>query len=161
VWPVDYQNYPHLPVLYQETINALCPYSPGKYVDGTIGAGGHAWGILDKCAPEGRLLGLDVDPQALSITMHRLLPSFEGRFNLVQSSYRHLAGEINRLGWGKVDGILLDLGVSSMQIDTPQRGFSFQSEGPLDMRLNPEAPQTAADLLNTLSEGDLAQIIWE
>jgi 16S rRNA (cytosine1402-N4)-methyltransferase len=161
LWPAEYQNYPHLPVLYQETINALYPHSPGKYVDGTIGAGGHAWGILEKSAPEGRLLGLDVDPQALSITVHRLLPSFEGRFTLVQTSYINLADEIRRMGWDKVDGILLDLGVSSMQIDTPQRGFSFQSEGPLDMRLNPQAPQTAADLINTLSESDLAQIIWE
>jgi 16S rRNA (cytosine1402-N4)-methyltransferase len=160
VWPADHLAYPHLPVLYQEILNALYPQSPGLYVDGTIGAGGHAWGILDKSAPEGRLLGLDVDPQALSITAGRL-KSFEGRFTLVRASYLTLANQIQKAGWQKVDGILLDLGVSSMQIDTPERGFSFKSDGPLDMRLDPGQANTAADLVNHLSEEDLAKLIWE
>lgn len=160
MWPPEHLAYPHLPVLYQETINALRPHSPGKYLDGTIGAGGHAWGILEKSAPEGHLLGLDVDPQALSIASQRL-NDFEGRFHLVHAAYCTLVNEIHRAGWNEVHGILLDLGVSSMQIDTPERGFSFQSEGPLDMRLNPDQPTSAADLLNTSNEEDLARIIWE
>ncbi|MCE1251981.1 MAG: 16S rRNA (cytosine(1402)-N(4))-methyltransferase RsmH [Anaerolineae bacterium] len=141
-------------------MDALHPHSPGKYVDGTVGAGGHAWGILERSAPDGGLLGLDVDPQALSISAQRL-SSFAGRFTLVRASYTALRDEINRAGWAAVDGILLDLGVSSMQIDTPERGFSFISEGPLDMRLNPAQPTTAADLLNTLDETELARIIYE
>ena len=160
MWPAEYLAYPHLPVLYQEIIDALHPHSPGKYVDGTVGAGGHARGILEKSAPEGCLLGLDVDPQALSISTQRL-SAFSGRFTLVRASYTALSVEIQRLGWQAVDGILLDLGVSSMQIDTPERGFSFLSDGPLDMRLNPDQPTTAADLLNTLDESELARIIYE
>jgi 16S rRNA (cytosine1402-N4)-methyltransferase len=160
VWPADHLAYPHLPVLYQEILNALHPQSPGLYVDGTIGAGGHAWGILDKSAPRGRLLGLDVDPQALSITRDRL-KSFEGRFDLVRASYLTLTDQIKKAGWQDVQGILLDLGVSSMQIDTPERGFSFMSDGPLDMRLDPGQPTTAADLINGLGEEDLSKLIWE
>jgi 16S rRNA (cytosine1402-N4)-methyltransferase len=160
VWPSDFLAYPHLPVLYQEILDALQPQSPGRYVDGTIGAGGHAWGILEKSIPEGRLLGLDVDPQALSITADRL-KSFEGRFTLVRDSYLTLADQIKKIGWHEVNGILLDLGVSSMQIDTPERGFSFMIDGPLDMRLDPGQPATAASLVNHLSEEELSKLIWE
>ena len=129
-------------------------------MDGTIGAGGHAWGILEKSAPEGRLLGLDVDPQALSITGNRL-KFFEGRFDLVRASYLSLTDQIQKVGWQKVNGILLDLGVSSMQIDTPERGFSFLTDGPLDMRLDPGQTTTASDLVNHLGEEELSKLIWE
>lgn len=160
MWPDNYLTYPHLPVLYQEILDALCPKSPGLYVDGTVGAGGHAWGILTKSAPQGSLLGFDVDPKALQIAAERLLP-FKGRFELVQMSYTAITEQAHKIGWNAVNGIVLDLGVSSMQIDNPERGFSFQSDGPLDMRLDPGQKTTAADLLNQLEENDLAKIIWE
>ncbi len=150
---------PHQPVLYNEILNALHPFSPGLYIDGTVGAGGHAWGILDACKPEGRLLGLDLDPQALEIA-NRRLSIFNPRVTLVQASYTTLLEQVRRLGWQQVNGILLDLGVSSIQLDQPERGFSFLNEGPLDMRFGPEIPESAEDLINTLPETDLADLIW-
>jgi len=150
---------PHLPVLYHEIIHALQPRSPGKYIDATVGAGGHAWGILDESAPDGLLLALDRDPQALAIASQRLF-DFKERVTLVHASYTHLLDEMLRMGWPTVDGIIFDLGLSSMQLDTPERGFSFQSEGPLDMRFDPTEPVNAAELVNTLAEDDLADLIW-
>jgi 16S rRNA (cytosine1402-N4)-methyltransferase len=150
---------PHVSVLYHEIILALRPRSPGFYVDGTVGAGGHAWGILEASSPEGRLLGLDLDPQALELANQRLI-NYGPRAVLVQASYTTLADQVHRLGWPQVDGIVLDLGVSSMQLDTPERGFSFQTHGPLDMRFGPQQPLQAADLVNTLPEADLADLLW-
>lgn len=149
----------HVPVLYQSVLSALCPFSPGTYVDATLGAGGHASGILDASAPDGRLLGLDVDPQALAIASQRLTV-YGQRVLVRRASYVTLSQQLAGLGWDAVDGILIDLGASSMQFDTPQRGFSFQSDGPLDMRFDPARPQTAADLVNGLPERDLADLIW-
>ena len=151
---------PHLPVLYQEIITALDPKSPGRYVDGTVGAGGHAWGLLERSSPAGQLLGLDVDPQALRLADARLA-EFGKRATLRRASYTKIRDELTGLGWESVQGIVLDLGASSMQFDTPLRGFSFQAEGPLDMRFNPEAPTTAADLVNRLSERELSDLIWQ
>jgi len=151
---------PHQPVLYHEIIHALHPFSPGLYVDATVGAGGHAWGILDTCRPDGRLLGLDLDPQALEIASQRL-SVFNPRVTLVQASYTSLLEQINRRGWQQVHGIVLDLGVSSIQLDRPERGFSFLAEGPLDMRFGPDQPTNAEELINTLSEADLADLIWQ
>lgn len=151
---------PHQPVLYQEIIHALQPRRGGRYVDGTLGAGGHAVGILVASAPDGRLLGLDVDPQALLIARERLA-SFGSRASIVQASYIYLQEQMEVLGWASVDGILLDLGVSSMQLDIPERGFSFQVEAPLDMRFDPGGSLTAADLVNTLSEKELADILYQ
>ncbi len=150
---------PHEPVLYQEIIHALRPQRAGKYVDGTLGAGGHAWGILQASGEGGRLLGLDVDPQALALARQRLAEYGE-RATVVQASYTELSTQLAALGWGAVDGILLDLGASSMQFDTPGRGFSFQADGPLDMRFSPENPVTAADLVNDLPENELADLIY-
>lgn len=152
-------NTPHLPVLYQEIIHALSPHSPGRYVDATVGAGGHAWGILNASHPQGLLLGLDLDPQALEIASQRL-SAFESRVTLRQASYTTLTHQLADLGWESVDGIVIDLGVSSMQIDTPERGFSFLADGPLDMRFSPQQPTSAADLVNTLPENDLADLIY-
>src|SRR5512143_2545547 len=123
----------HKPVLYKEIIHALQPKNRGRYIDGTVGAGGHARGILEACAPDGRLLGLDVDPQALALARETLAP-FGERARLVQASYETLSAQLAALGWQAVDGILLDLGASSMQFDRPERGFSFLQDGPLDMR---------------------------
>jgi len=129
-------------------------------VDGTLGAGGHARGILEACAPDGQLLGLDVDPQALAIARKTLAP-YEQRIHLAQASYTTLSAQLKQFGWNEVDGIVLDLGASSMQFDTPERGFSFMQDAPLDMRFGPHAPQTAADLVNKLSERELADLIYQ
>jgi 16S rRNA (cytosine1402-N4)-methyltransferase len=131
----------------------------GRYVDGTLGAGGHARGILEACAPDGRLLGLDVDPQALAIARKTLAP-YEHRIHLAQASYTSLSDQLAQLGWDQVDGIVLDLGASSMQFDTPERGFSFLQDAPLDMRFGPHFEQTAADLVNKSSERELADLIY-
>jgi len=150
---------PHVPVLYHQIISALRPASPGFYVDATIGAGGHALGILEESSPRGQLLGLDVDPLALELSLQRL-HLFKHRIHLVHSSYTELHATLLSLGWNLVDGIVIDLGVSSMQIDTPQRGFSFQHDGPLDMRFDPAQPVSAEDIVNHSPESELADIIW-
>jgi 16S rRNA (cytosine1402-N4)-methyltransferase len=129
-------------------------------VDGTLGAGGHARGIMEASAPDGQLLGLDVDPQALALARKNLAP-YEGRIHLAQASYTSLSTQLARLGWEAVNGILLDLGASSMQFDTPERGFSFLHDAPLDMRFGPHVPQTAADLVNKYSERELADLIYQ
>lgn len=149
----------HLPVLYNEIIHAMQPHWEGLYIDGTLGAGGHAWGILQACSPDGQLLGMDVDPQALDLAQEKLA-EFGGRAILVRASYRSLLQQVENLGWHRVDGILLDLGLSSMQLDTPARGFSFQSEAPLDMRFDPEGKVCAADLVNNLDEFKLADLLY-
>lgn len=128
-------------------------------MDATVGAGGHAWGILEASSPAGLLLALDRDPQALALASQRL-SVFSGRVFLIQAGYDTLLEQLRELGWEQVDGILFDLGVSSMQLDQPQRGFSFLSEGPLDMRFDPEDSITAADLVNSLPEKELAELIW-
>ncbi|MGQ9833616.1 MAG: 16S rRNA (cytosine(1402)-N(4))-methyltransferase RsmH [Candidatus Villigracilaceae bacterium] len=150
---------PHQPVLYHEIIHALQPKSPGFYVDGTVGAGGHARGILEACAPDGRLLGLDLDPQALALAGETLAP-YQPRFHLIQASYAALDSVLLQLGWPPVQGILLDLGLSSMQVDHPERGFSFLHDGPLDMRFDPRQAVSAADLVNTLPQAELADILY-
>ena len=152
-------NAQHQPVLYQEIIHALQPKRGGLYIDGTLGAGGHARGILEACAPDGLLLGLDVDPQALALARENLAPYVQ-RLTLVQASYLSILDQMAALGWDAIDGIVLDLGASSMQFDTPTRGFSFLHDGPLDMRSAPRAPQTAADLINGLPERELADLIY-
>lgn len=149
----------HLPVLYHEIIHAMRPHSPGRYVDGTVGAGGHARGILEACAPDGQLLGFDLDPQALALARETLAP-FGQRAQLVQASYTCLPHQLQQLGWEAVDGILLDLGLSSMQLDTPARGFSFQQDAPLDMRFSPSNPVSAAGLVNGLDEDELADLLY-
>lgn len=149
----------HKPVLYQEIIHALQPKRGGRYVDGTLGAGGHARGILEACAPDGLLLGLDVDPQALALARETLAP-YEGRIHLVQASHITLSEQLAALKWDLVDGILLDLGAASVQFDNAERGFSFIQDGPLDMRFSPHALMSAEDIVNTFDEKELADIIF-
>jgi 16S rRNA (cytosine1402-N4)-methyltransferase len=153
-------NTPHVSVLYKEIIHALQPRSGGRYVDGTLGAGGHARGIMEASVPDGQLLGLDVDPQALAIA-RKILAPYEHRIHLAQASYTSLTDQLVELGWDAVDGIVLDLGASSMQFDTPERGFSFLQDAPLDMRFGPHVAQTAADIVNSYSERELADLIYE
>ena len=157
---VDPASTPHRPVLYQQTIEYLAPKSPGLYLDCTAGAGGHSEGILQASSPNGLLLALDLDPLAISLTQTRLAP-FGERANVVQASYVEAAGILQRMGWNALDGILMDLGVSSMQLDQQARGFSFRYDAPLDMRFDPNKGPSAADLLNSLSEKDLADLIWK
>jgi 16S rRNA (cytosine1402-N4)-methyltransferase len=148
----------HQPVLYKEIIHALRPRRGGRYVDATLGAGGHACGLLAGSDPDGELLGLDVDPQALELAGRRLA-HFGGRAHLVRSSYVGLNEALASLGWEQVDGILLDLGASSMQFDRPERGFSFLADGPLDMRFDPSNPLNAAEIVNEWPEADLADVL--
>ncbi len=149
----------HQPVMVEEVVRALQVHDGGRYVDATVGTGGHAQAILE-AAPRVRLLGLDVDPDALALARERLAP-YGDRVVLRRASYTRLPTELARLGWEKVDGIVADLGVSSLQLDRPDRGFSFREAGPLDMRFDPEAPVTAAQLVNTLTEEALAEIFWK
>ena len=127
-------------------------------MDGTLGAGGHAAGLLAASEPGGLLLGLDVDPQALELARRNLAP-FGERACLKRASYTSLPDQLASLGWDCVDGILLDLGASSMQFDTAERGFSFLADGPLDMRFDPSNPLTAAEIVNTWPEDELADVL--
>ena len=150
---------PHQPVLYNEIIHLLRPHRAGRYVDCTVGAGGHAWGILQACEPDGLLLGFDVDTYALQLA-RKHLESFSNRATLVHSSFTNLSKELNAVGWQMVDGILLDLGISSMQLDIPERGFSFRKDALLDMRFDLRNPMRAIDLVNNLSEKELADVLY-
>lgn len=149
----------HTPVLYQNVLTALPIHAAGRYIDGTVGAGGHATGILKASSPEGLLLGLDRDPHALQVAGKKLT-QYRERVFLHQASYEDMQVHAQEIGWEGVDGILLDLGLSSMQLDDPQRGFSFQREGTLDMRFDPDTEQSAYHLVNELDVEALADIIW-
>jgi 16S rRNA (cytosine1402-N4)-methyltransferase len=151
---------PHLSVLYQESINLLQPKNHGRYVDGTLGAGGHAAGILESSKPDGLLLGLDIDDQALVIAQARLA-GYGSRAFLKKDSYANIARQLQTINWTCADGILLDLGLSSMQMDTTDRGFSFMHDAPLDMRFNKDQKRTAAEIINTWSEKELVKVLWE
>ena len=149
----------HIPVLYEQVLSWLQPRSGGWYIDATVGAGGHAKGILAASEPDGRLLGLDADPEALSFARQVLAP-FGDRVVLRAANFRQIGAEAEALGIGQVDGILMDLGLSSRQLDDAERGFAFGQDGPLDMRMDRSQGQRAADLVNTLSEADLEDILW-
>ena len=129
-------------------------------MDGTLGAGGHAVGLLAASEPGGKLLGLDIDPVALDLARQKLAP-FGERACLIKASYSSLREQMATLGWDTVDGILLDLGASSMQFDTPERGFSFLADGPLDMRFDPTNPLTAAEIINSWPEEELADVLFK
>ncbi len=148
----------HTPVLYQHVLAALLLRADGCYIDGTVGAAGHAHGILKSTAPDGYLLGLDRDPHALALAAERL-SEFGARVSLHQASFAEIDEVAHKLNWQNVDGILLDIGLSSMQLDDGSRGFSFRLEGPLDMRFDPTQSLTAEELVNTTSEQALTTII--
>jgi 16S rRNA (cytosine1402-N4)-methyltransferase len=148
-------------VLLEEVLAGLNLRTGGAYIDGTVGAGGHSAAILER-AEGSRLLGLDVDPLSLDIASERLRPYIEvGRARLVRSNFERLDEIAKAEGFLEADGVLLDLGVSSMQLDRPERGFSFRTDGPLDMRLDPSLSESAADLVNHLPEGALADLIYK
>jgi 16S rRNA (cytosine1402-N4)-methyltransferase len=152
----------HIPVMLEEVLKYLQPRAGGYYVDGTLGGGGHAEAILERSAPGGKVLGIDSDAQALSRVERRLATAVEdGRLVLVHGSFSELARIVDEAGFvSSVDGVLLDLGFSSYQMDDAGRGFSFSADGPLDMRLDQSQELTAADLINSASEKELADIFW-
>jgi 16S rRNA (cytosine1402-N4)-methyltransferase len=133
--------------------------SGGRYVDGTVGGGGYAEAILEASAPDGMLLGLDLDAEAIARVLERLR-SFESRLLLERANFADLPRVLEKKGWQRVDGIVIDLGVSSFQLDDPNRGFSFTHDGVLDMRMDSNLSLTAADLVNSLPEEDLANLIF-
>ncbi len=154
------ENLAHVSVLFHQVIEWLAPRAGGRYIDGTLGAGGHAAGILEASAPTGRLLGLDADPAALAIAAQNLT-RFGDRARLVHSNFENLNAVAAANGFLPADGIVLDLGLSSMQLSDAGRGFSFASDDALDMRFNPDDATTAADLINLLDEKALADLIFE
>lgn len=150
----------HKPVLFDEVLTALAIRPSGKYVDATYGRGGHTRGILDQLGPEGRVIAIDQDPEAIKSGHDEL--SNEQRLALWYGSFGDLRQCIDEKGWlGQVDGILLDLGVSSPQLDTAERGFSFLVDGPLDMRMNPAYGKDAASWLAQAREQDIAEVLRE
>jgi 16S rRNA (cytosine1402-N4)-methyltransferase len=148
----------HVPVLREAVIELLGCHAGGVYVDGTVGGGGYAEAILQASAPDGVLIALDSDAEAIARVRIRL-PSYQNRLFLAKANFADLPHHLEKLGLGPVDGIVVDLGVSSFQLTDGARGFSFMLDGPLDMRMDRDLPQTAADLVNLLSERDLADVI--
>lgn len=150
----------HKPVLVAEVLHFLEPRSGEIFVDATVGGGGHSSMLIPRLLPGGRLIGLDRDPEAINAARERLA-DYSDNVELVQADFRDLKKVLTEKGIGAVDGLLFDLGVSSYQLDNPERGFSYQREAPLDMRMSPEQELTAADIVNNWSEEKLATIIWQ
>ncbi len=147
----------HTPVLLAETIDLLRCRPGGKYVDATIGLGGHAEAILQRILPDGRLVGLDRDEESLALARQRLLP-YAGSVRLFHENFKNLPLVLNNMGFRPVDGIVIDLGISYFQMVSPERGFSFRADAMLDMRMDRSQRLTAADLVNNLTEHQLADI---
>ncbi len=150
----------HIPVMVAEVVAVLPCSTSAVIVDGTLGLGGYAAAILNACAPDGVVLGCDVDAAAIQIAQHNLV-EFGARMRIVQGSYANIPNYVQAQGWSAVDGICVDIGVSSLQLDQDDRGFSFQRQGPLDMRMNTDLVETAADLVNTASADDIAPWVGE
>jgi 16S rRNA (cytosine1402-N4)-methyltransferase len=148
----------HNPVMVEEVLAALGPKPGGKFADGTLGSGGHAAAMLRASAPTGWLFGCDRDGDALDAARARLAAEFAGRFELRRGNFAELPDWVPA---GSCDGVLLDLGVSSPQLDRAERGFSFQQDGPLDMRMDARQALTAAELVNSASADELAKIFWD
>ena len=149
----------HYSVLLNETIENLNIKPDGIYVDGTLGGGGHAYQVASRLSEKGRLIGIDQDADAIAAAGERL-KEFGDKITIIRSNYANLTEELHRIGVEKVDGIVLDLGVSSFQLDTPERGFTYRDENaPLDMRMDDRQSLTAKDIVNGYSEMDLYRII--
>jgi 16S rRNA (cytosine1402-N4)-methyltransferase len=149
----------HVPVLLGEVLAWLQPRQDGLYVDGTLGLGGHGQAILESSSPTGRLIGFEWDEDAAGKAAEQLAPHVE-RLRIVRASYADLVPELARLGVGQIDGLIADLGVSSLQLDRAERGFSFRTESDLDMRMDRRNPMTAASLVARLTEEQLADIFY-
>lgn len=150
----------HVSVLLDEVVAWLRPRAGGRYVDATVGNGGHAAAVLEASSPDGRLLGLDADPVAVEVARSHLA-SFGDRATIVNASFREMAGVVEANAFGPVDGIVMDLGISSRQLDVGGRGFSFRRDEPLDMRFDPTRGESAADLLNRADEAEIADILYQ
>ena len=153
-------NRPHIPVLLNEVMQNLALKPNDNVIDGTLGAAGHSAAMLEAIKPNGKLLGIDLDETALILAKNALAP-FGSRAMLVHGNYRDVQSLIAQARFGPVQAALLDLGYSSMEIDDATRGFSFKNDGPLDMRFNAQQELTAAEIVNTWSESDLTDIIWQ
>lgn len=150
----------HKSILLEETIRGLCIKENGIYVDGTLGGGGHAYQVCKHLKDKGSMIGIDQDKAAISAASERLR-DFGEKVTIVRENYCNIKSVLNRLGIEKVDGILLDLGVSSYQLDTAERGFSYRMDGPLDMRMDGRKEKTASDIVNGYSEQELYRVIRE
>lgn len=153
-------NHHHMPVMLDQAIEALKIVPGGKYIDCTVGEGGHSQVILQRSLPGGQLLGFDADPQAIQIARSRLA-KFGKSVLLVNENFVNLKAICSKYNFRPVHGILFDLGMSSAQVDKAERGFSFNKEAPLDMRFSPDQKLSAAEIVNNYSEKDLAMIIWK
>ncbi|WP_428262635.1 16S rRNA (cytosine(1402)-N(4))-methyltransferase RsmH [Haliangium sp.] len=154
------RGFAHTPVLAVEVVAYLAPRSGGYYCDGTLGGGGHARQVLEASAPDGRLLGIDRDPAALAAA-GATLNQFGERIQLVHGTFGHMEEHVHTHGGGLLDGIVLDLGLSSPQLDHAERGFSFMHDGPIDMRMDPSRGETAYELLRRLGPDELARLLHE
>jgi 16S rRNA (cytosine1402-N4)-methyltransferase len=152
------EDFHHISVMPDEVLNALRPHAGGIYVDGTVGGAGHSGLILNASSPDGVLIGFDRDAEAIAAAGKRLAP-FGDRAKLFHRNFSSIAETLAGIGVEEIDGFILDLGVSSHQLDRDERGFSFMHDAPLDMRMDRSRGETAADLVNTLSEGELTRII--
>lgn len=157
--PLGGRGAPHRPVLLEETLKFLAPERGGLFVDCTVGLGGHSEAILESSS-DTRVLGMDLDAAALEYSRQRLAP-FGARFRAFQANFRAIAIVLQQANERHPSGVLVDLGVSSLQFDSPERGFSFRFDAPLDMRMDPTSGATAADLLQQLPESEIARIIFE
>ncbi len=153
-------DFKHVSVLLDETITGLNIKPDGIYVDGTLGGGGHAYEVLKRLSSKGRLIGIDQDGEALQAAGERL-KEYKDKVTLVRDNYCEIERVLKDLNIEKVDGIVLDIGVSSYQLDNLERGFSYKSDAPLDMRMDTRQKLTAADVVNTYSESELFKIIKE
>ena len=150
----------HIPVLLGEVLEYLEPGRGGTFVDGTLGGGGHAEAVLSRLPESGRLIGIDRDWEAVHAAENRLL-TYGGRFTALHGNFFNMRSLLGEIEVSEVNGILLDLGVSSHQLDTPERGFSYKTEAPLDMRMDATAPLTAREVVNTYSQDALAHVLWD
>jgi 16S rRNA (cytosine1402-N4)-methyltransferase len=149
----------HEPVMVRETLQALCPRAGGLYADATAGGGGHSQALLEASAPDGRVVAIDRDPEAVAEARHKLA-AYGERALVLHGDYAELGAILQRCGAERIDGLVADLGVSSHQLQSAERGFTFSAEGPLDMRMDPSSGATLHDLLERIDERELADVLF-